>query len=69
MQAECLRQPLVEAGANLVYTAPTSAGKSLVADVLLLQMLRAHPDKTALLVSHSRPNRNGLGWGGVRFKP
>jgi hypothetical protein len=49
-QAECLRQPAVEAGANLVYVAPTSAGKSLVADVLLLQMLAAQPGKMALMV-------------------
>lgn len=49
-QAECLRQPLVEAGANLVYMAPTSAGKSLVADVLMLQLLRTQPDKAVLMV-------------------
>jgi hypothetical protein len=49
-QAECLRQPLVEAGCNLVFTAPTSAGKSMVADVLLLQLLMAQPDKAALMV-------------------
>jgi ATP-dependent helicase YprA (DUF1998 family) len=50
VQAECLRQPLVEAGCNLVFTAPTSAGKSMVADVLLLQLLMAQPDKAALMV-------------------
>lgn len=49
-QAECLRQPLVEVGANLVITAPTSAGKSLVADVLMLQVLRSQPDKAVLMV-------------------
>jgi replicative superfamily II helicase len=54
-QAECLRQPMVEAGANLVYTAPTSAGKSLVADVLLLQLLQARPDKAALMVRKDAP--------------
>jgi hypothetical protein len=38
-QAECLAQPGVSDGSNLVFTAPTSAGKSLVADVLVLRSL------------------------------
>jgi hypothetical protein len=32
-QAECLSQPGVAQGRNLVFTAPTSSGKSLVAEV------------------------------------
>ncbi|XP_044140055.1 DNA polymerase theta isoform X2 [Bufo gargarizans] len=36
-QAECLMQGQVLAGKNLVYSAPTSAGKTLVAELLLLK--------------------------------
>jgi replicative superfamily II helicase len=38
-QAECLNQPGVLDGSNLVYCAPTSGGKSLVAEVLMLRRL------------------------------
>lgn len=48
-QAECLNQPNVLDGANLVYCAPTSGGKSLVAEVLMLRRLLV-TGKAALLV-------------------
>ncbi|KAK3250240.1 hypothetical protein CYMTET_40375 [Cymbomonas tetramitiformis] len=38
-QARCLATPGVREGRNLVYTAPTSSGKSLVAEVLLVRQL------------------------------
>lgn len=50
LQAECLLQPGVAAGQNLVFSAPTSAGKSLVAKVLLLQHLQQHRQHVVLLV-------------------
>lgn len=39
VQAEALNQPGVLSGKNLVFTAPTSAGKSAVAEVLMLRRL------------------------------
>jgi replicative superfamily II helicase len=48
-QAEALLQPGVMDGRNLVYCAPTSGGKSLVAEILALKRLYA-TGKAALLV-------------------
>jgi DNA polymerase theta len=48
-QAECLNQPDVLEGANLVYCAPTSGGKSMVAEVLMLRRLLS-TGRPALLV-------------------
>ena len=49
MQAECLAKPNVLNGKNLVYAAPTSGGKSLVAEILMLRRLCA-TGKPAMLV-------------------
>lgn len=49
-QAECLNQQGVLGGSNLVYCAPTSGGKSLVAEVLMLRRI-VTTGKAALLVS------------------
>ncbi|KAK0119000.1 hypothetical protein ONS96_012073 [Cadophora gregata f. sp. sojae] len=50
-QSECLlRSGALDGEINLVYTAPTGGGKSLVADVLMLKKIIEHPEKKALLV-------------------
>ena len=50
-QSSCLLGKGVLAGEqNLVYTAPTGGGKSLVADVLLLKKVVEQPTKKAILV-------------------
>ncbi|KAG4437459.1 hypothetical protein IFR05_007064 [Cadophora sp. M221] len=50
-QSECLlRSGALKGEVNLVYTAPTGGGKSLVADVLMLKQVIDNPEKKALLV-------------------
>lgn len=50
-QSSCLLGKGLLAGEqNLVYTAPTGGGKSLVADVLLLKRVIDNPEKKSLLV-------------------
>lgn len=50
-QSECLlKSGALEGKSNLVYSAPTGGGKSLVADVLMLKKIIENPGKKALLV-------------------
>lgn len=50
-QKQCLLAPgLLSGERNLVYSAPTGGGKSLVADVLMLKRILAEPESKALLV-------------------
>jgi replicative superfamily II helicase len=50
-QSDCLiRSEALGGVKNLVYTAPTGGGKSLVADILMLKKVIEDPEKKALLV-------------------
>ena len=50
-QSECLlRSGALGGDRNLVYTAPTGGGKSLVADILMLKKVIEQPEAKALLV-------------------
>jgi len=50
-QSDCLlRSGALGGQKNLVYTAPTGGGKSLVADILMLKKLIENPERKALLV-------------------
>ena len=50
-QSECLlRSGAITDDRNLVYTAPTGGGKSLVADILMLKKVIENPEKKALIV-------------------
>lgn len=50
-QASCLAgKKLLSGTQNLVYTAPTGGGKSLVADICLMKKVIEHPTKKALVM-------------------
>lgn len=48
-QDECLKLPAVREGRNLIYSLPTSGGKTLVAEILILKQLLCHK-KDAIIV-------------------
>lgn len=66
MQAACLAQQGVLGGGNLVFCAPTSAGKSLVAEIIMLRRLLSEKRAcvlvlpfVALCAEKVRPQRCG----------
>lgn len=49
-QADCLSLPGVLSGSNIVYSAPTSAGKTLVAELLSLKCILEHQRKVLIIL-------------------
>ncbi|XP_077977729.1 DNA polymerase theta-like [Glandiceps talaboti] len=49
-QAECLSQERVLSGSNLVYSAPTSAGKTMVAELLILKRVLETKQKAIVIL-------------------
>lgn len=49
-QAECLQLPTVLTGGNIVYSAPTSAGKTLVAELLALKCVLEARKKVLIIL-------------------
>ena len=51
-QDQCLKLPAVYEGRNLIYTLPTSGGKTLVAEILILRQLLCRKKDSLLILPY-----------------
>ncbi|XP_072021525.1 helicase POLQ-like [Amphiura filiformis] len=51
-QHSCLTLPAIQEGHNLIYSLPTSGGKTLVAEILIMQQLLGHKKDAILVVPY-----------------
>ena len=68
-QGECLSLPGVLSGGNLVYSAPTSAGKTLVAELLALKCVLEQRKKVVLILPFVSIAQEKSGYLQCMFEP